>query len=222
MSKLLFNEQSVTPSTPMSTKVAIYVDNTTTPRIKMVDGAGSVATIIDTNSRVKTSSSAQQTGSTNFSADSYLAGSSIFLKTLPKVGTIYHAIFDMTKTAAGTATPIISFRMGTNGTAADTALLTFTFTAGTAAADVGIFELWVTFRSIGSGSTAVVQGLIQCKHQLAATGLTSGGTGGSFTIVSTSAGFNSAVDNSYLGLSFNGGGSFSGTNQFVMSELHNI
>ena len=124
----------------------------------------------------------------------------------------------MVKTAAGTATPIFTVRMGTLGTTADAAILTLTFAAGTAAVDTGIFELWVNFRTVGSGTSAVIQGVIICHHHLAATGLTTTGAAGVGVIVGTSAGFDSTTPK-ILGVSFNGGTSFSGTNTLCQAQL---
>jgi hypothetical protein len=63
----------------------------------------------DTNYNVSTSTPAAA-----FAADTYLAGSGL---TIPagkvKVGTIYRCKFNVAKTGAGTATPIITVRVGT-------------------------------------------------------------------------------------------------------------
>jgi hypothetical protein len=104
---------------------------------------------------------------------------------------------------------------------ADAARLTFTFAAGTAAIDTGKFEVTAHFRSIGSGTSAVLVGLSQCDHHLAATGLTSTGASGNAILMVTSAGFDSTVANSIIGASFNGGASFAGTNVVVESSLIN-
>jgi hypothetical protein len=154
-----------------------------------------------------------------FASDTYLTGSSI---TIPsgalKIGTRYHLIFNVSKTAAGTATPIIYIRFGTNGSTADTARLTFTFLAGTAAADIGAFEVFVTFRTVGSGTSAVMQGMAQVQHSLSTTGLQNLPNK---VLQVTSAGFDSTVANSIIGASVNGGTSASWTVQLVRAELEN-
>jgi hypothetical protein len=127
----------------------------------------------------------------------------------------------MVKTAAGTATFIIQIRMGTLGTTGDASILTLTFAAGTAAIDTGIFDVIATFRSIGSGTAAVIQGIAKCAHHLAATGLISTGASGVGIILGTSAGFNSTTQ-TVIGLSINGGASFSGTNTLVAADADNI
>lgn len=160
---------------------------------------------------------AQQAG---FSSDTYLAGSSILipLNSL-KAGTRYHLIFDVVKTAAGTATPIITIRFGTAGAIGDAARLTFTFLAQTGVADNGTFDVWVTFRSVGSGTSAIVQGASQCRHRLQITGLQNLVC---TSLQVTSGGFDSTVANSYIGASVNGGSSAAWTVQLVQAELENL
>lgn len=155
------------------------------------------------------------TVSAGFATDTYLAGSFIaFGSGAPIAGTTYRCIFDMTKTAAGTATPVITVRTGTAGTTADTSRATPTFGAGTAAAATGFFEVVCTFRSVGSGTAAVLV-VNSSLRDLATTGLSS-------TIKATSAvsaGFDSTTASLGIGLSFNGGASFSGTCNLVRAEL---
>lgn len=156
--------------------------------------------------------------SAGYSADTYLAGSSILIPVQrPKIGTRFRCMFDMTKTAAGTATPIVTLRYGTNASTADTALCAFTFSAGTAATDTGMFVVEALYRSVGSGTSAVVQGHCRLVSQ-PTTGLSSLLKG----VATTSSGHDSTTVNTYLGVSFNGGASFSGTNTQVMSSIENI
>lgn len=49
MSRLILTEQASNAATPAASKVAIFVDNSTTPQIKMVNDAGGVVTIADAN-----------------------------------------------------------------------------------------------------------------------------------------------------------------------------
>lgn len=155
-----------------------------------------------------------------FAADTYLTGSSI---TIPasslKVGSRYHLIFNVSKTAAGTATPIINVRLGTGGSTADSSKCALTFTAQTAATDTGSFEVWVTFRTVGSGTSAVVQCASQRRHGASITGF---GTLVAETKVATSAGFDSTVANSIIGVSVNGGTSAAWTVTLVQAELSNL
>lgn len=163
------------------------------------------------------SSAAQGAG---FSAGTYVTGSSI---TIPsgslKIGTRYHLIFSVSKTGAGTATPILTVRFGINGSTADASLLAFTFNAGTGVIDTGTFEVIATFRAVGSGTTAVLQGAAQVAHSLSTTGLIN--TPGQ-TLQVTSSGFNSTVASSIIGASLNGGTSAAWTVQLVQAELENL
>ncbi len=155
-----------------------------------------------------------------FAADTYLAGSDV---TIPsgslQAGAMYRCWFNVTKTAAGVATPIINLRIGTAGTTADASRGAFTFSAQTAVADEGMFEVYVTFRTVGSGTSAVVQSLARLTHRLSITGL---GTGVSEPEVATSAGFDSTVAGLKVGLSVNGGASAAWTVNLVQAELLNL
>jgi hypothetical protein len=164
-------------------------------------------------------STAQVAG--GYSSDTYLAGSSIAVPTGGFVaGGRYSCIFDMVKTAAGTAQFTINLRIGTAASTADTSILSFAFGAGTAAADTGLFEIFAHFRTVGATTTAVVVGTAVCSHALAATGLISTGASGIGQLTVVSSGFDSTVAGTTIGLSVNGGASFSGTNTIVEAELH--
>lgn len=184
-------------------------------------GVTSKATAAMVRSQVEAASTADVSGA--YAADTYLAGSGITIPTAGgwKVGTLYACTFDMVKTAAGVAAFTITVRMGTLGTTGDASVLSLTFGAGTAAADTGQFDLSVLFRTVGSGTTAVVRGLVRCTHNLAATGLISTGSAGVGVFGGTSAGFNSTTQ-SVIGISVNGGASFSGTNSLVFAEVVGI
>jgi hypothetical protein len=163
------------------------------------------------------------TVSAGYATDTLLAGSSILLPSgITVAGVQYEVVFDMVKTAAGVATPIINLRFGTAGTVADASICTMTFAAGTAAADTGKFTVVGTLRSAGAGTSAVMVGSTMVNHALAATGLTTTGASGTGQITTVGGGFNSTTTNSYLSVSFNGGASFSGTNNFVQARLYNF
>lgn len=158
-------------------------------------------------------STAQQ--GAGFATDTYLTGSFLLFPIAPVVGTRYRMTFDVVKTAAGTATPIITVRVGTAGTTSDTARLTFTFGAGTAAADTGVFIVDALFRAVGSGTSAVLQGQARLVSNLATTGLSNAVK----ALQVTSGGFDSTVASSGIGCSYNGGTSASHTVQLVQAEL---
>jgi hypothetical protein len=160
-----------------------------------------------------------------YAADAYLAGSAI---TIPVAGgwaarSVLKWQFDMTKTAAGVATPILIVRMGTLGTTGDAAILTLPFLAATAVADLGIFDVTVNFRTVGGGTSAVINGMVRCIHQVAGGGLmtTVGSSTAPAIVVGVSSGFNSTTQ-TIIGLSFNGGASFSGTNTYVIAAADKL
>lgn len=145
---------------------------------------------------------------TGFASDTYLAGSRIALPVASLVGgqTGFRWNFGVVKTAAGTATPTVIIRYGTAGAIGDTARVTFTFSAQTAAVDRGWVEVIAAFRTVGSGTSAILDAEAFFSHQLATTGLNSTTTGGQELAVSSS-GFDSTPVGSFIGLSVNGGAS---------------
>lgn len=153
--------------------------------------------------------------SASYGSDTYLVGSAITMPAgSPVAKHLYVCTFDMTKTAAGTATPIINVRYGTAGSTADTSRGTHTFSAGTAAADTGVFTVYALFRTVGSGTSAVLTSRVQLDSA-PTTGLSSL----IHATVATSAGFDSTPAGSIIGVSFNGGASFSGTTTLVEASL---
>lgn len=155
-----------------------------------------------------------------FAADTYLIGSSIVIPNgRLQAKSIYRCSFNVVKTAAGVATPIINIRFGTAGTTADASRGTLTWQAQTAVVDEGCFDIFATFRTVGGGTSAVLTTVGNLRHTLAATGL---GVGNAESEIATSAGFDSTVANSILGLSVNGGASAAWTVSTVQAELINL
>lgn len=215
MSKFRFNKIT-TPSAPASGKGDLFYSSDQNPdALTWQDESGNISRIGGTW-RASNPSGV----SAGFAADTYLAGSKIDTGTIGKwqVNMVYRCTFDMVKTGAGTATPIVVLRIGALGTTGDAAILTFTFGAGTGVIDSGIFTVEASFTSIGSGTSAVVRGYADLKHQLASTGLTSTGTAGYAVLPVLSSGFDSTTSN-FIGVSFNGGASFSGTLVSTKAEL---
>jgi hypothetical protein len=153
-------------------------------------------------------------------ADAYLAGSAVVIPAGGwQAGTTYKCFFDVTKSALGVAAWAVSIRMGTAGSTSDPIILTITSPyAQTAVADTGHFEVWVNFRTVGSGTSATIVVDLRFMHNLTTTGLS---VGGQFILGSgtLSAGFNSTTPTT-IGVSFNGGSGFSGTVQVVQAELY--
>lgn len=155
-----------------------------------------------------------------FAADTYLVGSSAPIPAgLLQAKSKYRCRFNVVKTAAGVAAPVIQVRFGTAGSTADAARCTLTFAAQTAVIDEGLFEVEVVFRTVGAGTAAVLQAVGALLHRLSITGLSVDVSG---VKLSTSAGFDSTVANSIIGLSVNGGASAAWTIQVVSAELVNL
>jgi hypothetical protein len=149
-----------------------------------------------------------------FAADTYLTGSNVRIDALgtPAIGLTYICRFSVSKTGAGTATPIIQVRVGTAGAIGDTSRLSFTLSAGTAATDVAWFEVYNSFRAVGA--SAILQGHLALTSQ-PTTGFSSLLKG----VQTTSGTFDSGVANSIIGVSVNGGTSAAWTVQLVTAEL---
>lgn len=99
----------------------------------------------------------------------YIAGSGLTITAGQiQVGTIIRWHFDMTKTAAGSASSTFDIAFGTAGTTADTARVSFTKPAGTAAADEGWVDIECVVKT--NSSSGVVVGEFRMIHNLAATG----------------------------------------------------
>jgi hypothetical protein len=160
-----------------------------------------------------------------FAADTYLTGSYVKIPATTGKGAVkaqsqYRAKFAVTKTAAGTATPIITLRVGTAGTTADSSRGTLTFPAQTAVIDTGLFEVFATFRTVGSGTSATIICTGTLVHSLAATGFST--IAAPAVIATVSGGFDSTVASLGIGLSVNGGTSAAWTVQIVQAELYNL
>lgn len=99
----------------------------------------------------------------------YITGSAISLVAGSlKVGNVLRWRFNVTKTAAGTAASTYDVAFGTTGTTSDTARISFTKPAGTAAADEAWIEIEVVIRAVGSSATA--SGEFVLTHNLSSTG----------------------------------------------------
>jgi hypothetical protein len=109
--------------------------------------------------------------------------------------------------------------MGTAGSTLDGTVALITFGAGTAVVDNGTIRVAVVFRSVGSGTSAVVATNAEIRHKGNAVGLTTTGGNSYAQIVGVSAGFNSTTPTN-IGVSFSGGTSFSGTNTVAFATLN--
>lgn len=151
-------------------------------------------------------------------ADTYLTGSALTIPTgmLMQVGTKFSWRIGMTKTAAGTAAPVWTLRVGVNGTTADAARCTFTSgSLQTAVVDTGFVEIVGIVRAVG-GASGVIAGILTMAHNLAATGLASIAC---VTLQATSATFDNTVANLIVGISCNPGASGVWTHQVVVGSV---
>lgn len=156
-----------------------------------------------------------------FASDTYVTGSGVAVPAGGlQAGTRYRCVFNVTKTAAGVAVTSFNIRFGVNGTTADTLVGTLTFSAQTAVADEGVFEVWITFRTVGSGTSAVLGIAVKLSHRLATTGLTSAGA--VEVKAGASGGFNSTTAGAILGISVNAGASAAWTVDVVQAALENL
>jgi hypothetical protein len=131
-----------------------------------------------------------------------------------KVGTTLKWKFNMTKTAAGTATSQFDIAVGTLGTVADTARVSFTKPAGTAAADEAWVEVTAVVRSVSA--TGVIVGNFLLSHNLAATGHAQIPQ---VSVKTVSAGFDNRGEELYISLNITSGASDAITIDQVEAEL---
>lgn len=146
-------------------------------------------------------------------ARTYITGSNIAVPaTKLKIGTQFFWRFNMTKTAAGVAASTIDVAVGTNGTTADTARLSFAKLAGTAAVDEGWVEVYAVVRGPLSAA-GIMQGEMVVLHN--------GNTVGHMTIPlavvnAISAGFDVTVASLIVGLCITTGAA----DAITISEVH--
>lgn len=150
-------------------------------------------------------------------ADTYLTGSSLAIAGKIQAATIFRWRFTATKTAAGVATPIFSVRVGTAGTTADTARLTLTGAAQTAATDTAWIELEANIRTYSA--TGVLQGSLKFVHVNAATGFANTSTQ---ILQNTSGTFDITAASLIIGVSCNPGASGVWTFQNISASAHNL
>lgn len=208
MADILIDNQSV-PSTPASGKTLLYVDSTAKlPAFKNDAGRASVM-----GGSTLNASTANLAPTAN--TDTYLTDSDLLIPSFGlQAKTQFRWVISASKTAAATATPVWTVRIGTNRTTSDTSRLALTGPAQTAAADVGVFTLYVTVRSVSASGT--IQGTIIVNHNGAATGFANNDAG---AVEGTSSTFdNTALAGSYIGLSLNTGASAAWTITQVRAE----
>ena len=134
-----------------------------------------------------------------------------------KVGAKIRFVLDLTKTGAGSASGVFDIAFGTAGTVADTARVSFTAIAGTAAADVARVVIEAVVRSVSA--TGVVVGQFTRTHNLAATGFS---TLPVDNVVTISAGFDNDGQELFIGLNITTGAGEIWTVQKVEASLSGV
>lgn len=152
-----------------------------------------------------------------FSSETYLVGSNVIMPDTPVVGSSYQCDLRITKTGAGTATPIFNLKIGSNATTADTTRATLTFGAGTAVAETVWVHLLFFFTTVSA--SGVIEGVGDAAGHLSTTGFANGGSGGGRVPTVTSSTFdNTSLAGLNIGLSYNGGASAAHTVSIVRSR----
>jgi len=192
VSCLKINSVPVTSTTGASTCMLLH----DTDRYVRYRTLGAVASeVIDLFSTARTATASA------IAADTYLL--SLPISGYIKSGTYYKIYFTATKTGAGVASPTFVVRIGTNGTTADSAALTFnTSLAQTALTDIGRFEIDLTVTNYGVSS--IILGTLHISHSITNGGfLPSGRAVAMLTVNSTAVNLTTA--GLLLGISVNPG-----------------
>lgn len=164
---------------------------------------------------ITNASTAAQTG---FSSETYVTNSSVNVSGRVQAGTFIRWRIYVSKTAAGTAAPAISVRMGANGTTADSAIVTMNGTAQTAATDRGIMEITATVRSVSA--TGSVHVSLEFGHNNATTGFSTQTQPQYLGPTASSVATNAAT--LIFGISINAGASASWTVESVTAIATNL
>jgi hypothetical protein len=209
MADLLLDVQSKA-ATPSAGQAVIAVNNTT-KRIQTVDDAGFARTLGFVN--FSTTSQAPTAAT-----PTYITGSNIAIPAGSlQVGSMFRWTISMTKTAAGIAASTFDICFGTAGTTADTARVSFTKPAGTAAADEGLVTITAICRG-PVGASGVVVGTFNLTHNLSATGHA---TVPSVNVVTVSSAFDITTPTN-IGVCLTSGASDAITIQLVTAEAWNV
>lgn len=189
MADILIDNQSL-PTTPAAGKSLLYVD-AVSKKMHQLDDGGIARGVLSRNF----TTASQGAG---FAVDTYVTNSNIIVPSGGlQAGMMFEWTLSLSKTAAGTAATILTFRLGTGLATSDTSLLALTSSvAQTAAIAEGLMKVMLAIRTGGaSGVCAGGFGLA------AAVGLGGGkdGVSGSVDL--------SAASGKSMGLSINGGAS---------------
>jgi hypothetical protein len=146
---LLDNETA--PGTPAASKSVIWVDSTTKKGPLQTDDSGVVHGIISTNYNPSGTASLAL-GTT----DQYIPNSNLLLPAYGmQVGAMFRWYINVTKTAAGVATPIFTIRIGSALSTGDTSRLVLTGAAQTAVLGGGTLIITVMVRTVSASGVIV-------------------------------------------------------------------
>jgi hypothetical protein len=209
MSDILIDVQS-TPATPAAGQAVLYMDSAA-KQLKTKDDAGFVRGTVNNFSTASQAPAA--------ATRTYIAGSALAIPTGKlQIGSCFRWQFTMTKTAAGTAASTFDIAVGTAGTTADTARVSFTKPAGTAAVDEAFVEINAICRGPLSAS-GVFAGTFNLTHNLAVTGHA---LIGGLCVTTISAAFDVTGANLIVGLCITSGAADAITIQMVQAEAWNL
>lgn len=211
MADILLDVQSAS-ATPAAGQIVLFPE-TTGKRYTFKDDAGRTYTM--GQGAIRNYATAAVAG---YTTNTYVVGSAI---TVPasltlQAGSLYRCKISCNKTAAGVAAPTAIVYVGTAGSTADTAVLTFTGAAQTGVADVGLIEILCTWRSIGA--SGVLQGSFALTHNSAS----AVGLSGTDLIEVTGAAFNTTTGSLIMGVALNYGAGITFNTTQVETELLNI
>jgi len=207
---ILLDVQSA-PATPAAGQAVFYVDSTS-KKHAIKNDAGFV------EGRIQNFSTASQAPTAT--TLTYITGSALAIPTNKlQVGTCFRWTFDMTKTAAGVATSTFAIVVGTNGTTADTARVSFTKPAGTAAVDTATVTITAICRGPLSASGVFVGNFKLVKNAAEISGHC---TTPSVSLTTVSGAFDVTVANTIVGLVVTTGSADAITIQMVQAEAWNL
>lgn len=203
------------------TNVIILEQATLAPLERMGYEEGTGIRVFDSGGREKMVNLALPSGNSNTAdvvasaAATYLAGGSLQIGSSVQASSFFKWRLRATKTAAGTAVPTIAVVVGSAATTADTARVTHTGAAQTAATDTGMFEVDASFRQVGA--TAIINSSIRMDHTSA-----DGAGLGTFRYLNANSASFALGTNDYIGLMVNPGTAGVWTFQEVIIDAGNL
>lgn len=199
-------------ATPSAGVLAIFTDSTG-KLVKSVDDAGfarNMSPFVNFSTASQAPAAATRT---------YITGSQVAIPTRKlQIGTLIRWTFDITKTAAGVAASTYDICFGTAGTTADTARVSFTKPAGTAAVDTARVTIVAIVRGPLSASGVVVANFQLVKNAAEAAGHC---TTPSVNLTTVSGAFDVTTP-TFVGVCVTSGAADALTIQLAMTEVFNL